>query len=155
MLGGKTVCLIWAHLIDKGGYRFQRQVLRGVQLNPEAMVAERIYWAGANPSRGCCISNPPGTNQPRHGATPTGCGTLLPHDQRRNKQYDPSTASASRIDPALPAAITPALCFPLSFTARARKVCTSSASGSLARFPPPLPVPTPFPSLKTPITFTE
>ncbi|EAW7999555.1 hypothetical protein S819_17780 [Salmonella enterica] len=34
------------HLIDKGGYlRFKERVLRGVQLNPEAMVAERIYWA--------------------------------------------------------------------------------------------------------------
>ncbi|EIU9945065.1 sulfite reductase subunit C, partial [Escherichia coli] len=29
-----------------GGYlRFKERVLRGVQLNPEAMVAERIYWA--------------------------------------------------------------------------------------------------------------
>ncbi|EJQ6973818.1 sulfite reductase subunit C, partial [Escherichia coli] len=31
---------------DKGGYlRFKERVLRDVQLNPEAMVAERIYWA--------------------------------------------------------------------------------------------------------------
>ncbi len=34
------------HLIDKGGYlRFKERVLRDVQLNPEATVAERIYWA--------------------------------------------------------------------------------------------------------------
>lgn len=34
------------HLIDKGGYlRFKERVLHDVQLNPEAMVAERIYWA--------------------------------------------------------------------------------------------------------------
>ncbi|HBA8308597.1 TPA: anaerobic sulfite reductase subunit AsrC, partial [Escherichia coli] len=46
MLGGKPVYLHMGHLIDKGGYlRFKERVLRGVQLNPEAMVAERIYWA--------------------------------------------------------------------------------------------------------------
>ncbi|ELF5925464.1 anaerobic sulfite reductase subunit C [Salmonella enterica] len=28
-----------------GYLRFKERVLRGVQLNPEAMVAERIYWA--------------------------------------------------------------------------------------------------------------
>lgn len=46
MLGGKPVYLHMGHLIDKGGYlRFKERVLRDVQLNPEAMVAERIYWA--------------------------------------------------------------------------------------------------------------
>ncbi len=46
MLGGKPVYLHMGHLIDKGGYlRFRERVLRGVQLNPEATVAERIYWA--------------------------------------------------------------------------------------------------------------
>ncbi|ECC3285724.1 sulfite reductase subunit C [Salmonella enterica subsp. enterica] len=46
MLGGKLIYLHMGHLIDKGGYlRFKERVLRGVQLNPEAMVAERIYWA--------------------------------------------------------------------------------------------------------------
>ncbi|HFW3777798.1 TPA: anaerobic sulfite reductase subunit AsrC [Salmonella enterica subsp. enterica serovar Thompson] len=46
MLGGKPIYLHMGHLIDKGGYlRFKERVLRGVQLNPEAMVAERIYWA--------------------------------------------------------------------------------------------------------------
>ncbi|HEI2352583.1 TPA: sulfite reductase subunit C [Escherichia coli] len=46
MLGGKPVYLHMGHLIDKGGYlRFKERVLRGVQLNPEATVAERIYWA--------------------------------------------------------------------------------------------------------------
>ncbi|MVW22002.1 anaerobic sulfite reductase subunit C [Escherichia coli] len=40
------VYLHMGHLIDKGGYlRFKERVLRDVQLNPEAMVAERIYWA--------------------------------------------------------------------------------------------------------------
>ncbi len=46
MLDGKPVYLHMGHLIDKGGYlRFKERVLRDVQLNPEAMVAERIYWA--------------------------------------------------------------------------------------------------------------
>ncbi|HCN4908634.1 TPA: sulfite reductase subunit C, partial [Escherichia coli] len=46
MLDGKPVYLHMGHLIDKGGYlRFKERVLRGVQLNPEATVAERIYWA--------------------------------------------------------------------------------------------------------------
>ncbi|ELO4889682.1 anaerobic sulfite reductase subunit C [Escherichia coli] len=35
-----------SHLIGKGGYlRFRERGLRSVQLNPEATVAERIYWA--------------------------------------------------------------------------------------------------------------
>lgn len=43
---GKPVYLHMGHLIDKGGYlSFRESVLRDVTLNPEAMVAERIYWA--------------------------------------------------------------------------------------------------------------
>ncbi|EHQ9038314.1 hypothetical protein KI082_005031, partial [Escherichia coli] len=46
MLDGKPVYLHMGHLIDKGGYlSFRERVLRDVTLNPEAMVAERIYWA--------------------------------------------------------------------------------------------------------------
>ncbi|MCP4181247.1 MAG: sulfite reductase subunit C [bacterium] len=46
MLGGKAVYLHMGHLIDKSGYKvFKERVLRGVTLNPEAMVADRIYWA--------------------------------------------------------------------------------------------------------------
>ena len=46
MLDGEPVYLHMGHLIDKGGYlRFKERVLRDVQLNPEATVAERIYWA--------------------------------------------------------------------------------------------------------------
>ncbi|MXE85875.1 sulfite reductase subunit C, partial [Escherichia coli] len=33
-------------LSDKAGYLgFRERVLRDVKLNPEAMVAERVYWA--------------------------------------------------------------------------------------------------------------
>lgn len=46
MLDGKPVYLHMGHLIDRGGYlRFKERVLRNVQLNPEEMVAGRIYWA--------------------------------------------------------------------------------------------------------------
>jgi anaerobic sulfite reductase subunit C len=46
MLGGKPIYLHMGHLIDKGGYmRFKEVVLKGVQLNPGAHVAQRIYWA--------------------------------------------------------------------------------------------------------------
>ncbi len=46
MLGGKPIYLHMGHLIDKGGYlRFRERVLDGVSLNPEAKVAERMYWA--------------------------------------------------------------------------------------------------------------
>ncbi|WP_368045889.1 anaerobic sulfite reductase subunit C [Salmonella enterica] len=45
MLDGKPIYLQMGHLVDKGGYlRFKERVLRNLQLNPEAMVAERIYW---------------------------------------------------------------------------------------------------------------
>jgi anaerobic sulfite reductase subunit C len=46
MLGGKPIYLHMGHLIDKGGYmRFKEIVLKDVQLNPGAHVAQRIYWA--------------------------------------------------------------------------------------------------------------
>ncbi|MBD1576487.1 4Fe-4S binding protein [Vibrio sp. S11_S32] len=46
MLKGEPVYLHMGHLIDRAGYmKFKERVLRGVELNPEAMVAERIYWA--------------------------------------------------------------------------------------------------------------
>ena len=46
MLEGNPVYLHMGHLIDRSGYHaFKQRVLRGVELNPEAMVAERIYWA--------------------------------------------------------------------------------------------------------------
>ncbi|TKI04681.1 sulfite reductase subunit C [Martelella alba] len=46
MLGGKPIYLHMGHLIDRSGYpRFKERVLRGISLNPEALVAERIYWA--------------------------------------------------------------------------------------------------------------
>ncbi|CNI21951.1 MULTISPECIES: sulfite reductase subunit C [Yersinia] len=46
MLGGKPIYLHMGHLIDRAGYhKFKERVLCGVTLNPEAMVAERIFWA--------------------------------------------------------------------------------------------------------------
>ena len=34
------------HLIDRSGYKkFKEMILDGVELNPEAKVAEDIYWA--------------------------------------------------------------------------------------------------------------
>ncbi|WP_234497766.1 sulfite reductase subunit C [Vibrio maritimus] len=46
MLKGVPKYLHMGHLIDKGGYmRFKERVLRDVELNPGAMVAERMYWA--------------------------------------------------------------------------------------------------------------
>lgn len=45
MLEGKPVYLHMGHLIDRAGYqKFKERVLRNVELNPEAQVAERIYW---------------------------------------------------------------------------------------------------------------
>ena len=46
MLDGKPIYLHMGHLIDRAGYhKFKARVLRGVTLNPEAMVADRIFWA--------------------------------------------------------------------------------------------------------------
>ncbi|MFV0576891.1 MAG: sulfite reductase subunit C [Vibrio sp.] len=46
MLKGQPVYLHMGHLIDRAGYKaFKERVLRGVTLNPEAKVADRIYWA--------------------------------------------------------------------------------------------------------------
>ncbi|MFM2481398.1 sulfite reductase subunit C [Celerinatantimonas sp. YJH-8] len=46
MLGGKPIYLHMGHLIDTGGYlRFKERVLQDVTLNPEAFVAQRMYWA--------------------------------------------------------------------------------------------------------------
>ncbi|WP_122035208.1 hypothetical protein [Aliivibrio sp. EL58] len=46
MLKGTPKYLHMGHLIDKGGYmKFKERVLRGVTLNSEAKVAERMYWA--------------------------------------------------------------------------------------------------------------
>lgn len=46
MLDGKPIYLHMGHLIDRAGYhKFKERVLRGVTLNPEAMVADRIFWA--------------------------------------------------------------------------------------------------------------
>lgn len=45
-LGGKPIYLHMGHLIDKEGYLcFKDRALHNVELNPDAMVAERIYWA--------------------------------------------------------------------------------------------------------------
>lgn len=45
MLEGKPVYLHMGHLIDRAGYqKFKERVLRNVEFNPEAQVAERIYW---------------------------------------------------------------------------------------------------------------
>ena len=36
------------HLIDRAGYvKFKEMILDGVELNPEAKVADEIYWAEA------------------------------------------------------------------------------------------------------------
>ncbi|VDZ77444.1 anaerobic sulfite reductase subunit C [Salmonella bongori] len=71
------------HLIDKGGYlRFKERVLRDVQLNPEAMVAERIYWAEDESVARMHLKPPPDTNQPAKWPQP--CHRLRhtkPHDQ--------------------------------------------------------------------------
>ncbi len=95
LTGGKPIYLHMGHLIDKRRTCVLKNGYCAAFIEIQAMVAERIYWAeDEDPSRGC-ISNPQGTNQPRHGrSAPTGCGTAKLHDQRRNKQYDPS-ASAS------------------------------------------------------------
>lgn len=46
MLAGTPRYLHMGHLIDQGGYlRFKERVLQGVKLNPEAKVAEYMYWA--------------------------------------------------------------------------------------------------------------
>lgn len=46
ILEGKPIYLHMGHLIDRAGYhKFKERVLRDVVLNPEAMVAERIFWA--------------------------------------------------------------------------------------------------------------
>ncbi|MFQ2920460.1 sulfite reductase subunit C [Aeromonas allosaccharophila] len=46
MLDGKPIYLHMGHLIDRAGYhKFKERVLRGVTLNPEAMIADRIFWA--------------------------------------------------------------------------------------------------------------
>ncbi|KNF07661.1 anaerobic sulfite reductase subunit C [Gottschalkia purinilytica] len=45
MLEGKPVYLHFGHLIDKAGYnKFKDFVLDGIELNQEALVADRIYW---------------------------------------------------------------------------------------------------------------
>lgn len=46
VLGGKPVYLHGGHLIDRAGYQnFKEFMLKGVKLNPEAMIAENINWA--------------------------------------------------------------------------------------------------------------
>lgn len=151
MLGGKPIYLHMGHLIDKGGYlRFKERVLRGVQLNPEAMVAERIYWA-EDESVARMHLKPADTNQPRHGRSPpTGCGTL----------NHMTSAATSSITPPASASVDQPTCrhnagalFPLSFTARSRKVCTSSASEVIvSEVPAAIASTDAIPQLKTPIT---
>ena len=46
VLEHKPVYLHGGHLIDRAGYhKFKEMILDGVTLNPEAMVAQRIFWA--------------------------------------------------------------------------------------------------------------
>ena len=46
VLGGKPVYLHGGHLIDRAGYhKFKEFMLRGVELNPEAIIADNINWA--------------------------------------------------------------------------------------------------------------
>ena len=46
VLEHKPVYLHGGHLIDKAGYnKFKEMILQGVELNPEAMVAQRIFWS--------------------------------------------------------------------------------------------------------------
>ena len=46
VLGGKPVYIHGGHLIDRAGYqKFKEFMLEGVTLNPEAYIAENIYWA--------------------------------------------------------------------------------------------------------------
>ena len=41
----KPVYLHGGHLIDRAGYiKFKELILKDVHLNPEAQIAERIYW---------------------------------------------------------------------------------------------------------------
>ena len=45
VLEHKPVYLHGGHLIDKAGYnKFKEMILKGIELNPEAMVAQRIFW---------------------------------------------------------------------------------------------------------------
>lgn len=45
ILEHKPVYLHGGHLIDRAGYnRFKELILQGVELNPEAMVAQRVLW---------------------------------------------------------------------------------------------------------------
>ena len=45
VLGGKPIYIHGGHLIDKAGYRkFLEMMLEGVTLNPEALIAENIFW---------------------------------------------------------------------------------------------------------------
>ncbi|MDI3548209.1 MAG: anaerobic sulfite reductase subunit [Halanaerobiales bacterium] len=46
ILNHKPVYLHGGHLIDRAGYdKFKEMILKGVELNPEAEVADKIYWA--------------------------------------------------------------------------------------------------------------
>ncbi len=46
VLGGKPVYIHGGHLIDRAGYaRFKDFMLKGVDLNPESMIAENMNWA--------------------------------------------------------------------------------------------------------------
>ena len=46
VLGGKPVYVHGGHLIDRAGYqKFKEMMLDGVTLNPEAYIADNIYWA--------------------------------------------------------------------------------------------------------------
>lgn len=126
MLGGKPIYLHMGHLIDKGGYlRFKNGYCAAFSSIRKRWSPNAFTGPKTNPSRGC-ISNPPGTNQPRHGRSPpTGCGTL----------NHMTSAATSSMTPPASASVDQPTCrhnagalFPLSFTARARKVCTSSAS---------------------------
>ena len=46
VLDNKPVYMHGGHLIDMAGYeKFKEIILDGVELNPEAQVAERILWA--------------------------------------------------------------------------------------------------------------
>ena len=46
VLGGKPVYIHGGHLIDRAGYeKFKEMILDGVELNPEAYIAESIHWA--------------------------------------------------------------------------------------------------------------
>ena len=89
VLGGKPIYIHGGHLIDRAGYaKFKDFMLKGVDLNPEAMIAENMNWAetdrttstsgrssGMRPwLEGARPQTDPGRAPPTAGASPSARG---------------------------------------------------------------------------------